>query len=97
MPGLDGLELLKQIVEKHPHIAVIIISARSEVEDVVTALKLGAFDYITKPIVLDEVLARVQRAIEYRRPAMRREPCSKCNREMQADWQYCPYDGTEIA
>ena len=74
----------------------IMISAYGRATELVEALRHGAFDYIEKPIAINELLARVRRAIENRRPAMRTEPCPKCNQKMQAGWQYCPYDGTKI-
>ncbi|AKH68425.1 SpoIIE-like protein with response regulator receiver domain [Spongiibacter sp. IMCC21906] len=56
MPGMTGLELLKQLATAHPKIPVIIVSGKGDMSDVIQALKLGAWDYVTKPITDLEVL-----------------------------------------
>jgi len=96
MPRLSGIELLKQIVEKHPQTQVIIITAYGSRREAIEAMKLGAFDFIQKPVNFDNLLLVLRRAIEHRKQTKRKEPCPRCNRMMQADWQYCPYDGTEL-
>ena len=62
MPGLTGLEVLRKVRETHPPSAlpVVMVTARTESEDVVEALELGANDYVTKPIDFPVVLARVK-------------------------------------
>jgi cyclic di-GMP phosphodiesterase len=67
MPEMDGVGLLKQVVERWPGTAVIMVTAVAEVESAVACLKLGALDYVAKPFHLDEVRARVSQAIEKRR------------------------------
>jgi two-component system response regulator AtoC len=64
MPGFSGIEMLQQIREKEEITPVIIMTAHGGVETAVTAMKLGAFDYITKPFNLDELLMVVQKALE---------------------------------
>lgn len=64
MPGMDGLEFLKRIKSINPEIQVIIITAYSTVNTAVEAMKLGAYDYITKPFDSDAMLLTVQRAKE---------------------------------
>src|SRR5664280_1202232 len=59
MPGMDGLEVLKEIKRINPEIDVIIITAYGTIETAVEAIKVGAIDYITKPVELDELLARL--------------------------------------
>src|SRR3989338_4934200 len=56
MQPLDGLEVLKKIKEKFPHIAVIMMSGHGSIETAVTATKLGAFDYVEKPLSLERIL-----------------------------------------
>ena len=58
LPGLDGLDVCKDIVEKS-HIPVIISSARSDIQDKVEALEIGADDYVPKPYDPRELLARI--------------------------------------
>ncbi|PKN51277.1 MAG: two-component system response regulator [Deltaproteobacteria bacterium HGW-Deltaproteobacteria-13] len=67
MPGMNGLEVLKEVKRINPEIDVVIITAYGTVETAVDALKAGAIDYITKPIVeLDELIILVNRVAERR-------------------------------
>jgi len=75
MPGLDGLQVLK-ILRERPATAelpVIMATAKSESEDIVEALELGANDYVTKPLDFPVVLARVQAQLRARRAVRRVE------------------------
>jgi len=67
MPKMDGATLLREIRERYPDIAVIMITAVAEVEVAVECLGRGAMDYIGKPFMLEEVRARVTQALERRR------------------------------
>jgi len=67
MPNLSGLEVLRQVKETHPDIDVIMITGLSQIETAVQAMKLGAFDYISKPFEPDELNLVLQRALERRR------------------------------
>ena len=67
MAPVDGMQLLQAIHEEEPDVAVIMLTAYGSVETAIDALKLGAFDYVTKPFKVDELLITVQRALEYRR------------------------------
>ncbi len=69
MPGMDGMELLEHVRKIDERIAVIMITAFASVETAVESLKLGAFDYVTKPIDPDELSHLVRRAMETRRLA----------------------------
>jgi CheY-like chemotaxis protein len=62
MPGLSGLDVLRRVRETHPPsiLPVVMVTARTESEDIVEALELGANDYVTKPIDFPVVLARVK-------------------------------------
>jgi len=64
MPDLDGIELLRRIVESEIQTTVIIITAFGSIETAVQAMRLGAYDYITKPIDYDALLLAVHRAME---------------------------------
>ena len=66
MPGMDGLEVLKEIKRINPEIDVIIITAYGTIETAVEAIKVGAIDYITKPVELDELLILANRVTERR-------------------------------
>ncbi|MEE9193369.1 MAG: sigma-54 dependent transcriptional regulator, partial [Thermodesulfobacteriota bacterium] len=64
MPGLTGFDLLKQVKKKHPETLVILITGYGQIEDAVTAIKRGAFDYITKPFNDNTIRTIVRQAIE---------------------------------
>ncbi len=64
LPGIDGIQVLDQIKRKHPHLPVLIISGHGTIETAVKAVKLGAYDFIEKPIDLDKFLLKVERALE---------------------------------
>jgi DNA-binding NtrC family response regulator len=60
MPGASGLDLLKATRERIPDLPFLLVTAYADVRDAVAALKLGAVDYLAKPVDLDELLACVQ-------------------------------------
>src|SRR6058998_4123341 len=67
MPGMDGIATLDELRRIDEDLAVIIITAYASVESAISAMKAGAFDYVTKPFKNDEVLVVVRNAIERRR------------------------------
>jgi two-component system, NtrC family, response regulator PilR len=67
MPGLDGIATLDELKRIDEDLAVIIITAFASVESAISAMKAGAFDYVTKPFKNDEVLVVVRNAMERRR------------------------------
>lgn len=66
MPELDGIETLKRIRSQYPGLQVIMISGHGTIETAVTATKLGAFDFIEKPLSLDKTLLTIQNALNFR-------------------------------
>ncbi len=65
LPDGSGLEFLTEIIEQNKsRVAVLVLSAYGEVEDAVSAMKLGATDYLKKPVDLDELLINVQKVLE---------------------------------
>jgi DNA-binding NtrC family response regulator len=66
MPGADGIAVLKRAREMSPQTLVLVMTAHGSVETAVEALRAGATDYILKPVVFDELLAKVERLIELR-------------------------------
>ncbi len=66
MPGIDGVTFLRRVRVLYPDMAVIMLTGVSEVATAVECLQLGALDYISKPVMLDEVRARVTNALEKR-------------------------------
>src|SRR3972149_8074529 len=63
MPMMDGTEVLKAIKAKYPALKVIMISGHGNIEAAVKAIKLGAYDYIEKPLSLEGILLTVKRAL----------------------------------
>ena len=61
MPGMDGATLLQEIKKLNPEILVVLMTAYGTVEQAVEAMKAGAYDYLTKPIDLDELLILIER------------------------------------
>ncbi len=66
MPRITGMDVLKKAIEKSPDTKVVIMTAYGTVDNAVEAMKIGAFDYISKPFGVDEVLLLVRRALEFR-------------------------------
>ena len=64
MPGIDGLETLERLKTLFPHLTVIMISGHGTIETAVRATKLGAFDFIEKPLSLEKVLISVANALQ---------------------------------
>ncbi|MCG3178341.1 MAG: Regulatory protein AtoC [Phycisphaerae bacterium] len=64
MPDGDGFELLRVIKQRYPEVVVIMITGYGTIESAVEAIKLGAYDYLTKPIIDDEIRLVVKRALQ---------------------------------
>ena len=76
MPGMSGIEVLGKLTTDWPDICVIVVTAVVDTQTAVEALKMGAYDYITKPFNRDNVVRKVQEAIE------------KCNYQLQDRRRY---------
>jgi nitrogen regulation protein NR(I) len=63
MPGIGGMEILAHCQEHHPRLPVVVITAYGTIESAVSALKKGAFDFITKPFDQSELLSAVKKAV----------------------------------
>jgi DNA-binding NtrC family response regulator len=66
LPGMDGLETLKAVRARSSAIEVIMLTGHGSIDSAIESIKVGAFDYVTKPCPLDEIQIRVQRAMERR-------------------------------
>ena len=64
MPGMDGVEVLRRIKQKHPLVEVIMLTGHATVESAVEGLKMGAFDYVKKPSDISDLLAKVNDAYD---------------------------------
>jgi DNA-binding NtrC family response regulator len=67
MDGVDGLAVLREAHRRDPHTRVILMTAFASLETAISAIREGAYDYLTKPFKLDEVTLAVERALEDRR------------------------------
>jgi len=67
MPGMDGIETLREIKRAYPTVEVIMLTGHGTVESAIDGMKLGAFDYLMKPCDLEELLGKVEEAQAKRR------------------------------
>lgn len=65
MPHVSGMDLLPQIAERHPEIQVVVVTAAYEIERAVSCIKLGAFDYMVKPVENERLLTTIRKAQEH--------------------------------
>lgn len=64
MPGMDGIEVLREIKKRYPLIEVIMLTGHASMEVAIQGMDLGAFDYLMKPMDIDELLYKVQDACQ---------------------------------
>jgi DNA-binding response OmpR family regulator len=64
MPGIGGFEVLRRIKAQHPQIPVILLTGRGSEKEGVKGMQLGAFDYLMKPLNIEELIKKMQEAIE---------------------------------
>ena len=65
LPGMDGIQVLTRLQERFPDIPVLMISGHGNIQTAVQAIKIGAFDFIEKPLSLEKVLITSQKALEF--------------------------------
>ncbi len=85
MPGVDGLQVLKAAKDLSPDTMIIMITAFATTETAVEAMKLGAYDYITKPFNLDEIKLVIKNALERKRL---REENLRLRRELETQYRF---------
>jgi len=73
MPEMNGMELLKKVKQEDPSVSVIVLTAYGSIEMAVEAMKLGAYNYLTKPVNLDELEILVEQTLEKRRIELENE------------------------
>jgi two-component system OmpR family response regulator len=66
MPGMDGIETLREIKHKKPLVEVIMLTGHASVESGIQGMQLGAFDYVMKPVALDDLMDKLRQANERR-------------------------------
>jgi DNA-binding NtrC family response regulator len=86
MPNLSGEELLKMVREEFPHIHVIVMTGRDEVETAVSCMREGAFDYLVKPVESSRFVASVNRAREMRE--LQEEVSSLKTHLLESSWEH---------
>ncbi len=87
MPGMDGIELLQRIRDIDTQILVVIITAYATVDTAVEAMKLGAYDYITKPVDPDDISLLIKRAREHSTLSKENILLKSNIQELQGDYQ----------
>jgi len=90
MPGLDGLAVLREIVKIKPHLMVMIVTGYATIESAVEAMKEGAYDYIVKPFAPDELLIRIEKALEKARLASENV---RLREELAEKYEFCKIIG----
>jgi two-component system, OmpR family, response regulator len=63
MPGLGGMEVLQRVREDHPHLPVILLTGHGSTRDGIEGMKMGAFDYLMKPIKIEELVEKIEEAL----------------------------------
>ena len=67
MPGMDGIETLMEIKRRYPLVEVMMLSGHADVESAIEGMKQGAFDYLMKPVDMDQIIAKVTAAAAKKR------------------------------
>lgn len=93
MPVMNGIEVLKRIMEKSPETTVIIITAFASHETAIEAMKLGAYDYITKPFKIDEIKLVIKKALD--KKGLERENL-RLRKELQTKYGFANIIGRSI-
>lgn len=83
LPGIDGIETLREINKSKPLSEVIMLTGHTSLESGMEGMKLGAFDYLRKPCDTEELVSKIDQA--YRRKVSQEERIRKANQRYQAD------------
>ncbi len=81
LPGMDGVELVRQLKSRHPEVGVVVMTAYGTIGAAVEATRLGAEDYLVKPFEPDEILLVLRRAMEFRELRDQRRQSLRRNQE----------------
>ncbi len=72
MPGLGGLDVLQHIRESRPDLPVILLTGHATTRDGIDGMRLGAFDYLMKPLEIDDLIGKLREAVESTRSGAKR-------------------------
>jgi len=64
LPGMDGINALREIKDLYPHVLIIMITAYEDIDSVISAMKIGAYDYVVKPLHMDSLEIAIRNALE---------------------------------
>jgi len=81
MPGMDGIQVLREIKKDYPLVEVILLTGHANVEVAITGMRWGAFDYLMKPAGIDELLYKIQDA--YKAKAIQEEKIAQLETEKE--------------
>ena len=90
LPGMDGIETLQALREVRTNVPVVIMSGHASIETAVKVTKLGAFDYLEKPLSSERVLSTVQRAFDMHHPCLSQRR-SASYFPSRTDWYFAAY------
>ena len=79
MPGMDGIQAVREIRKAHPLVEIIMLTGHADLEASMEGLALGAFDYLLKPVAIDELVYKIQDAHEAKR--LREKKIDRLKRE----------------
>ncbi len=94
LPNMNGMELLKEIKNYNPDIIVVIMTAYGTLESAVAATKEGAYDYIAKPFSTDELIIKLQRALQHKNTTAE---VTRLRKEIQSEFEFHNIVGNSCA
>ncbi len=103
MPVKSGMEYLPELLAEHPDIAVLMLSGEADLQTAIRAMRDGAFDYISKPVGLADLMIHVKRAMSKRtwlldnRGIAQDSTCSECGTPLASDDVFCGSCGAGVA
>jgi len=83
MPGMDGIETLREIRRHHPLLEVVMLTGHANVEVAIQGMEMGAFDYLMKPIDIDELLYKIEDA--HKKKMLQEKKIKRMGREESAE------------
>jgi DNA-binding NtrC family response regulator len=94
LPDVSGIDFLKEIKKQNQDIIVVIMTAYGTLESAVSAIKEGAYDYIAKPFSTDELIVKIQRALQHKNTTAE---VNRLRKEIQAEFEFSSIIGSSEA